>query len=67
MRAFRSALEVGREQGAALFALRAAIALARQSEGRRGPEDGRRVLLAARQAFPSGEPVDEVREADALL
>jgi DNA-binding winged helix-turn-helix (wHTH) protein/tetratricopeptide (TPR) repeat protein len=60
-------LDIAREQGAALPALRAAIGLARLSNGSDGGDSAREVLRATRMAIPAGTRVPELEEADALL
>jgi predicted ATPase len=66
-RAFRSALAVAQDQGAALLELRAAIRLARLSADGDGDGAYREILRTARGALPAGQTVPDLAEADALL
>ncbi|MCW5747260.1 MAG: AAA family ATPase [Alphaproteobacteria bacterium] len=66
-RSYREALEISDRQGAKLFALRAAIDLARLDTGSGSPSQAAAVLQPVLESFTGGADCPEVKDADVLL
>jgi DNA-binding winged helix-turn-helix (wHTH) protein/predicted ATPase len=64
---FRQAIDVARGQGAAVFALRAAVRLARLPARPDASVANRRLLREARKALPADIAIADIVQADALL
>ena len=65
--AFRTALDIAKEQGARSWALRAALSLAKLYQSTARPGDAHAVLAPALQGFAPTPEMPEIAEAQALL